>query len=182
MAACRVREGVQLDDREPDPHPDTDTNSHHHRAAGTFQLFPSTNGPSSAISYRGSWTSSVHFMVMANAMWFEGYWWWVCPTGGLTAPQTFYLRGWLGIGGDSATITVPGSTVTSGTLYAGWNDIPLPSRSRWPLARLITARMAGSTLYSANTDVNGNFPTRRLLEFRPAGRRGDHQRPADCVL
>ena len=126
--------------------------------SGGYRLFRSSKGPSSAFSYSGKQTSSVRFMVTANGSWFEGYWWWVCPNGGLTGPQTFYLLGWLGIGGDSATVTVPGSTVTSGPLSAGWNFIPLPEPIPLAVGEAHNGQDGGSTLYSANTDVNGNFP------------------------
>ena len=80
------------------------------------------------------------------------------PDRGLTAPQTFYLRGWLGIGGNSATLIVPGSMVTSGTLSPGWNYIPLTEPIPLAVGEAYNSLDGGSTLYSACTDVNGNYP------------------------
>jgi hypothetical protein len=126
-------------------------------ASGSYRLFPSVDGPSTAISYTGNWTNSVKFMVSENARWLEGYWWWVCPANGLTVPQKFYLTAWLGIG-NSATVIVPGSTVTSGTLSPGWNFVALPEPIPLAVGEAANGQDGGSTLYSANTDVNGNFP------------------------
>jgi len=128
------------------------------KLTGGYRLFPSTDGPSTAMSASGTQTSSVRFMVTENAKWLEGYWWWVCPAKGLTGPQMFYLCGWLGIGGNSATVVVPGSTVTSGTLSPGWNYVPLPEPVPLAVGEGRNSHDGGSTLYSACTDVNGNFP------------------------
>ena len=57
---------------------------------GTYRLFPSTAGPSTPVSYSGPFLAGVVFCVTINS-WFEGYWWWVCPTGQSTAPQKFAL-------------------------------------------------------------------------------------------
>ena len=89
----------------------------------TYRLFPSTNGPSTAVSYNGPFEPGVVFEVTTGGTWFQGYWWWVCATGQPTSPQTFAL--WQLYQDDAAAI-VSGSTVTSGTLTAGqWNFIPL---------------------------------------------------------
>ena len=90
---------------------------------GTYRLFPSTNGPSSAFSDNTDWIAGVGFEVTDGGMWFEGYWWWVCNTGQQTTPVNFAL--WQ-ITSNSAGILIPGSHVTSGTLTAGqWNYVPL---------------------------------------------------------
>ena len=68
VAACRVRERVQLDVVITQP-------------KGTYRLFPSTNGPSSPVSYTGPFLAGVVFEVTTGGCWFDGYWWWVCPSG-----------------------------------------------------------------------------------------------------
>ena len=79
-------------------------------------------------------------------MWFEGYWWWVCPSGAPTSAQEFGL--WNVTGPGHGTV-IPGSAVTSGTLTAGrWNWIPLPT----PLP------LAIGTCYNACTGFTGGFP------------------------
>ena len=79
-------------------------------------------------------------------MWFDGYWWWVCPSGQHTAAQKFALWN-ITLGGAGTLIT--DSVVTSGTLTAGqWNWVPLPE----PLP------LAIGTCYNACTEVNGSFP------------------------
>src|SRR5215469_12401583 len=89
----------------------------------TYRLFPSTNGPSSAVSYGGPFDAGVGFEVTSGGIWFEGYWWWVCPSGAPTAAQTFAL--WQVYQGGSASI-ISAATVTSGTLTPGqWNYVPL---------------------------------------------------------
>ena len=64
-------------------------------------------------------------------MWFEGYWWWVCPSGQPTSAQKFAL--W-NVTAQGLGTLIPGRVVTSGGLTAGqWNWIPLsaPFRSPW---------------------------------------------------
>lgn len=114
---------------------------------GTFRLFPSTNGPSSPISYGGPFMAGVLFEVTTGGIWFDGYWWWVCPSGQSTATQQFAL--WAVYNGGSGAALVPDSTVTSGTLAAGqWNYVPLPS----PIP------LAMGTCYNACTGFSGSFP------------------------
>jgi hypothetical protein len=113
---------------------------------GTFRLFPSTNGPSGPVSYGGPFMAGVLFEVTTGGTWFDGYWWWVCPSGQSTAAQKFAL--WsvynTGIGAP-----VPGSAVTSGTLAAGqWNYVPLAT----PLP------LAPGACYNACTGFSGGFP------------------------
>lgn len=118
----------------------------------TYRLFPSTAGPSSPVSYSGNFLAGVLFCVTSNC-WFEGYWWWVCPTGQPTAPQKFAL--WQLYGGAQGNV-IPGSVVTSGTLTAGqWNFVPLPT----PL-QLSIGNVAGSgaAVYEAATGFSGDFP------------------------
>lgn len=89
----------------------------------TYRLFPTTNGPTAATSYTGPYGTGTSFEVTASGVTLDGYWWWVCPTGGQsTAAQEFCLYQ---ITGTSTGTLVSGSTVTSGTLSAGWNFIPL---------------------------------------------------------
>jgi len=92
---------------------------------GTYRLFPSTNGPSSASGYSGNYLAGVAFEVTGGGIWFQGYWWWVCNSGQQTGAQKFAL--WQ-VAGASTGIVIPGSTVTSGALTAGqWNYVPLPT-------------------------------------------------------
>jgi hypothetical protein len=79
-------------------------------------------------------------------MWFEGYWWWVCPSGAPTSPQKFAL--WNVTGQGRGTV-LPGSVVTSGPLTAGqWNWVPLP----------VPLPLAIGTCYNACTGFTGSFP------------------------
>jgi hypothetical protein len=80
-------------------------------------------------------------------MWFNGYFWWVCPSGQSTSAQKFAL--WNVTGGGSGAL-IPGSVVTSGTLSAGqWNWIPVPA----PIP------LAIGTCYNACTGFGGSFPS-----------------------
>ena len=112
----------------------------------TYRLFPSTPGPSSPISNAGAFLAGVLFEVTTGGMWFEGYWWWVCPSGQSTSAQKFAL--WNVTGAGAGTL-VPGSVVTSGTLTAGqWNYVPLGT----PL------QLSLGTTYNACTGFTGSFP------------------------
>lgn len=112
----------------------------------TYRLFPSTNGPSSPVSFSGPFMPGVVFRVTIGGVWFEGYWWWVCPTGQPTSPQTFAL--WQVYHVDTGAL-VPSATVTSGALTPGqWNYVPLDA----PLPLSI-----GAT-YCACTGFTGSFP------------------------
>jgi hypothetical protein len=114
---------------------------------GTYRLFPSTNGPSTPVSYGGSFLAGVLFEVTTGGVWFDGYWWWVCPSGQSTAAQQFAL--WAVYNGGIGGALVPGSTVTSGTLAAGqWNYVPLPA----PIP------LAMAACYNACTGFTGSFP------------------------
>jgi hypothetical protein len=79
-------------------------------------------------------------------MWFQGYWWWVCPSGQPTSAQKFAL--W-NLTGQGAGTLIPGSVATSGGLTPGqWNWIPLSAP--FPLAV--------GTCYNACTGFTGSFP------------------------
>ena len=119
---------------------------------GTYRLFATTNGPSTPVSYSGSFLCGVVIGlttgtgVANDACWLTGYWWWVCPSGQSTAAQKFALWGLYDAGGGSL---VPNSTVTSGALTAGqWNYVPLSA----PL------QLAAGATYVAATGFSGSFP------------------------
>jgi hypothetical protein len=132
MAAGRIRERIQL--------------------MGTYRLFPSTDGPSSPVSYNGSFLAGVLFCVTSNC-WFEGYWWWVCPSGQSTAPQKFAL--WQVYGAGQGSV-IPGSVVTSGTLAAGqWNYVPLPAPLQLSIGNVTGS---GAAVYEAVTGFSNSFP------------------------
>jgi hypothetical protein len=100
------------------------------------------------VSYTGGFLAGVLFEVTTSSMWFQGYWWWVCPSGQSTSPQKFAL--WNVTGGSG--ILVQQSVITSSTLTAGqWNWVPLPA----PLP------LAIGTCYNACTGYNGNFASTR---------------------
>jgi hypothetical protein len=132
----------------------------------TYRLWPSTNGPSSAISYSGPFISGVAFCVTSEA-WFMGYWWWVCGSGSQNTGPTKCALWQVPYFDIQSPVIVPGSVVTSGTLTAGqWNYIPLPTPI--PLSLGGSSGMTppingGDTAYSIATYVaavgcNGPFP------------------------
>jgi hypothetical protein len=99
------------------------------------------------VSYDGPFLAGIQFEVTTGGMWFEGYWWWVCPSGQPTAAQKFAL--WNVTGQGTGTL-IPGSVVTSGPLTAGqWNWVPLSAP--FPLAI--------GTCYNACTGFTGSFPS-----------------------
>jgi hypothetical protein len=119
---------------------------------GTYRLFPSAEGPSSPVSYTGDFLSGVSFFVTSNC-WFQGYWWWVCPTGQSTAPQKFAL--WQLYGGGEGNV-LPGSVVTSAELTAGqWNYVPLPTPIQLSIGNVTGL---GAAIYVAATGFNDSFP------------------------
>ncbi len=90
----------------------------------TSRLFPSTNGPSSPVSYSGNFLAGVLFKVTAGGMWLNGYYHWV-PTGGDTVARKFAL--WQ-ITGNGTGNLISAATVTSGTLTVNsWNFVALPT-------------------------------------------------------
>jgi hypothetical protein len=114
--------------------------------AGTYRLFPSTNGPASPVSYSGSFLAGVLFEVTSGGCYLDGYWWWVGSSGQPVSAQTFALwQVWnTGLGA-----LIQSGSVTSGTLTAGqWNYVPLTTPV--PLA-------IGAT-YNACTGFSGSFP------------------------
>lgn len=121
----------------------------------TYRLFPSTNGPASPVSYSGNFLAGVLFAVSGGGKWFEGYWWWVSPSGQSTSPVKCAL--WSVVAGGTASL-VPGSVVTSGTLTAGaWNYIPLSQPIQ--LAPSFDPNYStASSGYIAAIGVNGAFP------------------------
>lgn len=114
----------------------------------TYRLFPSTNGPSTATSFAGTFLSGVVFSVTQPTMYISGYYWWVCNSGGQpTSSQTFAL--WNAGGGGSAHALVTSGTTTSGALTAGqWNYVPLST----PIP------LSENQLYVAATGFTGSFP------------------------
>jgi hypothetical protein len=117
-----------------------------------YRLYPSADGPSSPVSYSGNFLAGVLFCVTSNC-WFEGYWWWVCPTGQSTAAQKFAL--WQ-VYGDAQGNVVPGSVVTSGPLTAGqWNYIPVPNPIQLSIGNITGL---GAAVYEVATGFSGSFP------------------------
>lgn len=101
----------------------------------TYRFFPSASGPSSPVSYGGSFLAGLVFQATEGGTYLDGYWWWVADSGQTTASgQEFAL--WQipysannGDNFDSSGASwklVSGSTATAGTLTAGaWNYIAL---------------------------------------------------------
>ena len=113
---------------------------------GTYRLFPSTNGPSSPVSYSGSFLAGVLFEVTTGGCYFDGYWWWVAPSEQSTKAQTFAL--WQ-VWNDGLGTLIQSATVTSGSLTPGqWNYVPLTT----PVPLAIGAS------YNACTGFSGSFP------------------------
>jgi hypothetical protein len=95
--------------------------------------------------------AGVQFEVTAGGMWFEGYWWWVCPSGQSVPAQSVSAQKFAlwNVTGQGSGVLVPGSVVTSGALAPGqWNWVPLPA----PLP------LAVGTCYNACTGFGGSFP------------------------
>ena len=140
----------------------------------TYRFFPSTDGPSTPVDFGAGFefVSATGFCVTGKTLYFEGFWWWVCPAQQSTAPQTFCL--WQDTGdadqkGDFGAV-VEASVVTSGALVAGqWNFIPLPAPI--PLTQYVSYRAATASLRYAPA-TNGQFGAGRRI------RRGHHERTA----
>lgn len=112
----------------------------------TYSLFyPSTSGPSSGVSYGGNFLSGVIFKVTASGHTLNAYAWWVQAgtNPNPTAAQKFCLY----TNVSSVWSLVPLTTVTSGTLHAGWNVISLGT----PVA------LVSGQVYQAATGFTGNF-------------------------
>jgi hypothetical protein len=113
---------------------------------GTYRLFPSTNGPSTPSSYSGSFLAGVLFEVTTGGCYFDGYWWWVCPSGQPTGAQTFAL--WQ-VWNDGLGTLISSATVTASSLTAGqWNYVPLTT----------PVPLALGACYNACTGFTGGFP------------------------
>jgi hypothetical protein len=119
---------------------------------GTYRLFPSTNGPSSPVSYTGPFVCGVVVGVTTGGCWLDGYWWWVCSSGQSTSAQKFAL--WC-LYDSSGGSLVANSTATSGALTAGqWNYVPLAA----PLPLAMGATYVAATGFSNSfPDTNGQF-------------------------
>lgn len=121
----------------------------------SYRLFPATNGPAATAGSSASFVSGVAFAVKGGGNWFEGYWWWVCPTGQAVTPRKFAL--WSATS-SGAGVVVPGSVVTSGALTAGqWNYVPLPAPVELA-ASLDPGNSTTGSAYIACVGVNGAFP------------------------
>ena len=137
----------------------------------TYRLFPSTSGPSSPVSYSGPFMAGVLFEVTTGGCWFEGYWWWVCPSGQSTSPQKFAL--WQ-VSRSAPGLSSPAATVTSGTLTAGqWNYVPLAT----PVPLAIGAGYNAAPGSPAASPID-QHPVRRGESLQ----RRDHERAAVRVL
>lgn len=100
--------------------------------------------------------AGVQFEVTAGGMWFDGYWWWVCPANQPVSAQKFAL--W-NVTGQGAGTLIQSSVVTSGALSAGqWNFVPLNP----PIP------LAIGTCYNACTGFSGSFPN-TTNQFDPGG-------------
>lgn len=124
----------------------------------TYRIFPSTNGPSTAVTYTGTFISGVCFAVSGGGNWFDGYWWWVAGSNQSTSPVKCALWAFGATNSTSASLVVPGSVVTSGTLTAGaWNYIPLSTPVQLAPGWDKNNSKNGS-IYIAAIGCNGNFP------------------------
>lgn len=114
------------------------------------------NGPAGATANSGPFINATSFAVSGGGLWFQGYWWWVCSSGGqLTTPVKCAL--WSVKSATSGQV-VPGSVVTSGTLTAGaWNYIPLPQPVQLS-PTLDAANTPAGSMYVAAIGVNGPTP------------------------
>jgi Domain of unknown function (DUF4082) len=114
--------------------------------AGTYRLFPTTDGPATPVSYSGPFIAGINIGATSGGCWLAGYWWWVCPSGQPSVAQSFAL--WC-LSGVAAGSLIADGSVTSGTLTPGqWNYVPLSAPV--PLA-------IGAT-YVAATGFTGSFP------------------------
>ena len=119
----------------------------------------SANGPTTATSFSGNFISGMVFCVTGEA-WLEGYWWWLCPSGGQATGATKCALWQI----DPGTVAhlVAGSVTTSGALTSGWNYIPLSA----PILLSVggSAGMTpsipglGTAEYIAAIGCNGPFP------------------------
>jgi hypothetical protein len=99
--------------------------------------------PDTAVPFTGDFIAAMSFTT-TTPIWFVGYWYYVCPNGGVQQTQKFAL--W-SANAEMAGELIPGSVVTSGPLFVGWNFIAIP----------IPIRLGIGVVYVASTGVNGNF-------------------------
>lgn len=142
----------------------------------TYRLFGDLQGPKTATAApSGGLLTGLMFQVSSGS-WLDGYWVWVCPDGGSTAPQKFAL--WIpyeGATGPTGAL-VPGTTVTSAELVPGqWNFVPLPQAvglSVNTLYQLETGWLDGTPVTLDAWGSGNRWPngvTEGLLYAPPAG-------------
>lgn len=100
-------------------------------------------GPVSSTSFSGGIVLGLGFKTTATT-WLEGYWWWVAS--GQATSANFAL--WQTSSASPTGVGVANSQVTSGTLAAGWNYVPLAA----PLP------LTHDTAYRAAAGLVNNFP------------------------
>ena len=124
----------------------------------SYRLFTGTNGPTNPVDFGSGFefVSAIGFEVTQPTIYFEGYWWWVCPNNQSTTPQTFCL--WqdtddYDLQGDYGAL-VEASVVKSGSFTAGqWNWVPLPEPIA--LSRYVSYRAATASPRYAPTITAG---------------------------
>lgn len=84
-----------------------------------------TQPPATPTSFTGGYVAGTAYKVTGTA-WLQGYWWWVA-SGQATAAQKFCIWSENIDGAGHSASVIPSSVVTSGTLAAGMNFVPLPS-------------------------------------------------------
>lgn len=126
----------------PPPTPPVQTNFFQYQGLdpGPFAPLPF---PDTAIPFTGDFIAGMAFTVI-NVSWFMGYWYYLCPNGGVQQTQKFAL--WAANGVNVGEI-IEGSVITSGPLFVGWNFIAIPT----PI------QLGVGVVYVAATGVNGNF-------------------------
>lgn len=126
--------------------------------APSYRLFPTTRGPSTPVTYSGPFDAGIVFEVTSGGVWFEGYWWWVCPSGQSASPQKFAL--WQLYSGGASIVKA--ADVTSGKLTAGrWNYVRLRSPVNLSIGgghNFDHADAGGTACYIACTTFKGSFP------------------------
>jgi hypothetical protein len=84
-----------------------------------------TRPPVAPTSYTGGYVAGTVYKVTSTT-WLQGYWWWVA-SGQDTAPQKFCIWSENIDGTGRSGSVIPTSVVTSATLAAGMNFVPLPA-------------------------------------------------------
>ena len=120
-----------------------------------YNLFGSTAGPATPVSYTGPFLAGVQFQVTQGGMWLNGYRIWVPGTSGDTVSRKFAL--WNVTGNGAATIISSATISASGTLTAGqWNDIPLATPIPLALGTTYNACTGWSTTHGfPDSDTSG---------------------------